>query len=435
MILLDLQMAARNLLQHRKRTVFLLLATAGVTALLILLNSLTASIEEMTVRAGSTLMTGHVNLSGFYKPTMGTAVPIVLDYKKALDKALPEIPELDYWVERGRGYAKAVSETGSMDQVIAGIDIAKEPGFREVIQLVAGNFDDLANPNAVLIFEKQAKKLQVGVGDALTIAAPTVRSVNNTADVQVVAVAKDLGILSNLFLVMQNETLRGLYQLKEGSTGAAQIYLKDPSKSLQVERRIRKVLAAQGYTLLPPDPRAYFMKLYTTVNREEWTGQRLDITTWEDEMSFLTDSLRMLKTLSVFLVFVLSIIVAVGIMNTLWVAIRERTREIGTLRAFGMQRLRVAYLFLIEAMLLGLTGSLLGAVGALLVVAGLNAANIPVSEMAAMFLMSDRVRLVVTPGSVLFAVALLTAVTTLAAIYPSYRAARLKPVTAMHHVG
>ena len=36
-------------------------------------------------------------------------------------------------------------------------------------------------------------------------------------------------------------------------------------------------------------------------------------------------------------------------MNTLWIAIRERTREIGTLRAIGMQRARVLAMFLIEA--------------------------------------------------------------------------------------
>ena len=41
------------------------------------------------------------------------------------------------------------------------------------------------------------------------------------------------------------------------------------------------------------------------------------------------------------LIIVLLVIIAVGIMNTMWIAIRERTREIGTLRAIGMQRARV----------------------------------------------------------------------------------------------
>ena len=50
---------------------------------------------------------------------------------------------------------------------------------------------------------------------------------------------------------------------------------------------------------------------------------------------------------------VLLVVIGVGIMNTLWIAIRERTREIGTLRAIGMQRRRVLLMFLIEALMLG----------------------------------------------------------------------------------
>ncbi len=56
------------------------------------------------------------------------------------------------------------------------------------------------------------------------------------------------------------------------------------------------------------------------------------------------------------LTFVLLVIIAVGIMNTLWIAIRERTREIGTLRAIGMQRARVLVMFLTEALMLSLAG-------------------------------------------------------------------------------
>jgi predicted lysophospholipase L1 biosynthesis ABC-type transport system permease subunit len=43
-----------------------------------------------------------------------------------------------------------------------------------------------------------------------------------------------------------------------------------------------------------------------------------------------------------------------SLLNTLAIAIRERTREIGTLRAIGMQRGKVVWLLLLEAALLGL---------------------------------------------------------------------------------
>ena len=48
-------------------------------------------------------------------------------------------------------------------------------------------------------------------------------------------------------------------------------------------------------------------------------------------------------------------------MNTMWIAIRERTREIGTLRAIGMQRRAVLRMFLLESLMLGLVGTVGGA--------------------------------------------------------------------------
>ena len=88
---------------------------------------------------------------------------------------------------------------------------------------------------------------------------------------------------------------------------------------------------------MKPDPRAFWMK-FQSVAREDWTGQKLDVTTWEDELSFMMWTLQALQGLTVVLIMILIAIVVIGIMNTMWIAIRERTREIGTLRAIGMQR-------------------------------------------------------------------------------------------------
>jgi ABC-type lipoprotein release transport system permease subunit len=49
--------------------------------------------------------------------------------------------------------------------------------------------------------------------------------------------------------------------------------------------------------------------------------------------------------------------------------------------------------------------------------------------------MSDRVQLALHPGGLVRAALFITLVTTLAALYPAYRAARLKPVSAMSHFG
>src|SRR6185503_11046610 len=196
---------------------------------------------------------------------------------------------------------------------------------------------------------------------------------------------------------------------------------------------LRKALVAAGYPVMERDSKAFWMKLQQ-VTREDWTGQKLDLTNWEDEISFVLYTLKAIDGISVLLTTVLLVIIAIGIMNTLWIAIRERTREIGILRAIGMQRWRVLVMFVIESFLLGVMGTaagvLLGVDFSLL----LNALHLNVPEGAQFFLMSSVMKLGFEPGRIFGAAVVITLCTTLISIIPSFRAARLKPVTAMSHI-
>ncbi len=181
MTLIDFQIAARNLLKHTKRNLLLGGAIAAVTALLVVMGALTQGIRSAMLESATTLMTGHVNVGGFFKITSGTSAPLVTDFEKVLAETRRLVPELDYVTARGRGWAKAVSERSSMDLVLAGVDIAREPGFRRVVRVKEGSLEDLAKPGAILLFEDQAKRLEVRIGDAITLSAPTARGINNTA--------------------------------------------------------------------------------------------------------------------------------------------------------------------------------------------------------------------------------------------------------------
>jgi ABC-type lipoprotein release transport system permease subunit len=435
MIATDLAIAARNLARHTRRNVLLGTAIAGVTALLVLLGGLTTGMREAMLHSATTLMTGHVNLAGFFKITSGTAAPIVAGWEKPWDAVKDRVPELAWAAPRGRGWAKAVADAGSMDLILAGVELDREPGFRSVVQVVDGSLDDLRTPGTILLFQDQAKRLGVKPGDSLTLSAPTTRGASNTADVRVAAVARNIGLLSAFNAFVPAETLRRLYQLRPDTTGAVQIYLKDPADSSRVAARLRAALRDAGFRVMDPDPQPYWQKLMFKVNAEDWTGQKLDVTTWEDEMSFLSWIVTAVTWLGNVLVTVLMVIVAVGIVNTLAIAIRERTREIGTLRAIGMQRTQVLRLTLLEAFLLGLLGALAGAAAGALVAAGLNAAGIELPETMQYFLLQRNLHVAVHPGQVALSVAFVTLLTTAAAIWPSAHAARLRPVTAMHHVG
>jgi ABC-type lipoprotein release transport system permease subunit len=435
MLLVDLQVAGRNLTRHTRRNLFLGGALAAVTGLLVLLGALTAGIEHAMLESATTLMTGHVNVGGFFKVTSGTAAPLVSDWQKVLAAARAEVPEIDYVAVRGRGWTKAVSESASMDLVLGGLDIQAEPGFRKVVIPLQGSLDDLTQPNTVLLFQGQAERLKVGVGDPLTLSAPTERGVNNTVDVRVAVVAKNVGLISSFQGFIQAESLRALYGLNQTTTGAIHLYLKDKDAANVVAVRLREKLKEKGWRVMEPDPQPYWMKLFMTVPSEDWTGQKLDVTTWEDELGQFKQFIFGLKALTSLLILLLMVVVIIGILNTLAIAIRERTREIGTLRAIGMQRRKVLWLFVLETGLLGIAGCATGALLAALAAAGLNAARITVPEGIQLFLMQEHLTFRLAAGSIAGSVTLLALITVLASVFPAIRAARLKPVTAMHHIG
>lgn len=426
--------AFRNLITHRRRTFLLGGAIAAVTALLVLVMGLSTGVNDTLIRSSTTVLTGHLNVGGFYKVTSGSSAPVVTDYQKVAEVIRKEIPEVDWLVNRGRGFARLISDTEAIQIVLSGVDIEDERGFREVVSLKEGRLEDLSKPNAILLFEGQAKKLEVKVGDTMTISAPTPRGTNNTLDVQLVAIARDIGLMSSFMGFLDNDGLRTLYQLNDRTTGALQLYLKNIDDVTAVKPRVREALAAAGFTLMDEDPRSYWMK-FEVVNREGWTGQKLDVTSWKEETSFMSWTVTLLNALSFFLIFVLLVIISVGVMNALWIAIRERTREVGTLRAIGMQKGRVLVMFVIEGFVLGLAGTVLGAAVGVVLTGVLNAMHLPVPVAVQLFVMADTLRLVTDTTGVIGSIVLITFCTTFISLFPSFLAARMRPITAMHHIG
>jgi ABC-type lipoprotein release transport system permease subunit len=426
--------AFRNLLTHGRRSLLLGGAIAGVTALLVFLGCLSAGVKQTMLQSAKTVATGDINVGGFYKVTAGQSAPLITDYKKIQAIVEKTLPDLDFVAARGRGWARLVSDQANMQVGIAGVDMAHEPQLPKILKMKEGKLEDLAKPGNILIFESQAKKLKVKTGDNMVFSVLTDRGVNNTVDVRVAGIAEDMGLLTSWNVFLPQETLNRLDQTNESTTGALLIYLKNMKRIPQDMDLLRKALTDNGYTVMDRASKAFWMKMQE-VNKEEWTGQKLDITTWDDEISYVTWTLQAIDGLSFLLTSVLLVIIAVGIMNTLWIAIRERTREIGTLRAIGMRRRWVMIMFLLEAFCLGAMGTAAGAALGCLVSLGMNALHLPVPQGAQFFTMSSTLKFALEPGRIFGGAAVITLCCTLVSLIPSLKAARMRPVTAISHVG
>lgn len=122
---------------------------------------------------------------------------------------------------------------------------------------------------------------------------------------------------------------------------------------------------------------------------------------------------------------IVSLIVgAVGIVTTLFTAVMERTKEIGTLKAIGFSSRRILLVFLAESLLIGMVGGTLGIFG------GIAAGNVLVS-LARFGPGAPPISPVFTIQDMVSVWALSVGLSAIAGLYPAWRAARLPPVDAL----
>lgn len=132
--------------------------------------------------------------------------------------------------------------------------------------------------------------------------------------------------------------------------------------------------------------------------------------------------------LTIFLVAIASIALVVGgigIMNIMLVSVTERTKEIGLRKAMGATNKNVLTQFLVEAVMLTLTGGLLGTVGAIML------ATLAAIVIRTQFALNWPVSIPV--GAIVVGVGVATAVGLGFGLYPARKAAKMDPIEALRY--
>jgi hypothetical protein len=115
------------------------------------------------------------------------------------------------------------------------------------------------------------------------------------------------------------------------------------------------------------------------------------------------------------------VVCTVGILNSMLMAVTERTKEIGTMKCLGAMDSHILTIFLLEAALIGLLGGLIGGVSGLLVgVASTwgQVAGRPLPILGLMLTLGESIGI-----SILLSIG--------ATLYPAYYAAKLNPAEAL----
>lgn len=200
------------------------------------------------------------------------------------------------------------------------------------------------------------------------------------------------------------------------------IFGNGPAKATAIVVQLR-------HTYQIPKARARLEELFAATLKDE----PLEVLDYETLNPFYGQTMSMFGAIFGFISILIGVVVLFTIGNTMSTSVVERTVEIGTVRAMGLRRRGIQQMFLAEALVLGVVGSLLGVAMALAFSWAINAAGLTWTPPGR----ADSVPLTVRVGSEHLMMAGSTlgliVIASLSALLPAVRASRLKIVDALRH--
>ena len=395
--MLSLKMALRSISSNKLRAVLTMLGIIiGVMALVVLVslvNGATSSVTDAVSGLGTSMLT--VSISD------DKGLPIVLDTANSF----MEEPGIGLVAPYISSSVTAVGEEESGDVTVYGIT----PAFYDVqgMQLAMGRFlktSDVENHTYVCVINETAATELIGYVDCVEQAI-TLDGVSYTI----------VGVLSDnedsLTSIMTSGSMAvylpysSLLRLSDSLTGeVTSFYVSAPENGTMetAEAAMTNLLMAR----FEDDDEAFSVSSQSVL---------------EDTMSSITSILTILLGG----IAAISLVVGgIGIMNIMLVTVTERTREIGIRKAIGASRSTILSQFLMEAVVLCMLGC---GLGIFLSWAILQTVTTVVSSLNMTFALDT--------GVVLIAVMFCFIIGIVFGLYPANKAAKMKPIDALHYGG
>ncbi len=402
-------MALRNIRRNRRRSLLSMAAIAVAAMAITLMFSILEGMKRDLADNLHTFVSGEVRVRHRDYDRYEQLAPLHLRVERAEDAAAlveadPDVASVALRIDLPAAIYRGERMVAAL---VYGYDPAREERFQGLSRRLVEGRPPRAGSNEAVLGARFASELGVGVGDRITLLATTMRRGSNAVTVEVAALARfPVAALEARCVWLPIDRARRLARMDDSATEIL-VKLRRGANSERAAARLQAALTGRGW----PEAEA-----------KSWRSVR---TSWS-LMAVASTSYDIIALL--FFVLGSSVIV-----NTTMMTVYERTREIGTIAAMGMQGGQIVRLFFLEALALGTIGSLAGVLAGAGITLPLSVTGLDLrAAMEGVDLeISGVLRPALSVKSTLLVFVYAAAVAGLASLLPAARAARITPVEAL----
>jgi ABC-type lipoprotein release transport system permease subunit len=403
-------LALRNLLRNPRRTAIMAAGAAfGIVGFVFMLSFFDGFFDQ-TIENSTRYLTGHMQVErpGFRQDY---APQLAIDRAAVLLDALRGTPGVAAAAPRVQAQALASTASKSEGIMLTGIDPLAEAKVTFIARtIVQGHPLAPGADREVMIGRRLADKLSVRVGEKIVVMTQAANGQLGTAAYRVGGIfSTESASFDGAFAFVTLQAAQSLLGLG-ARVSTINIRLDNRAGVASAAGALRARIGAAGIAFVP----------------------------WQELLPQLDDMVRLLRVVSSIILAVLLLVVTTAVINTVFMAVTERTREFGVMLALGTSpaALRRIVVYETVALLLLATGAGYG-VGIALVVylghvgidlSGFFAGYSAIPGLTGIVYPRVMSATVVPPGVALVIAGVLVS------LYPAAKAARLDPVQAIRHV-
>ena len=404
-----LQLAWRNIWRNPRRTTVILVAVIIGIWSMIFLGALMRGIAVGMVKNGIATLTGHIQIhrTGYRDdPAIEKSMTNISVVKQALREKLPPGA---LWARRVRVNAIANNARHSSGVTLVGIDPQAEALVSFIGTAISeGRYLGADDANAIVVGRALLEKFETRIGRKLVLMS------QDTAQ----------EIASRAFRIV------GVFRAEMETTEKQFVFVTRASaqKMLKLGNGISEIAVLLPHGL---ENRDVYKKLKATLPPDQFETH-----SWRELLPFQTAYLRILDGFMWFWFLVVFVAMGFGIVNTTLMAVFERMREFGLMKALGMKPRWILREVLVESFLLLVCGLIVGNILGFLSIYALSGSGIDLSALAAGAEYAGMARIIypaIAAKDVMVANLTVLLLGLLVSLYPAIKASRFTPVEALTH--